>query len=313
MEYDIIIIGGGPAGLTAGIYGAMANKKVLILEKSYAGGQVAVINNIKNYPGFEEINGYDLSIKMKNQAKNLGVIFKTEEVVSCNLQEEIKTVITHKNTYSAKAVIIATGAYAKSLDVKNEKQFLGKGLSYCATCDGNFFKDKVVTVVGGGNTSMADCLYLSNIAKKIYLVHRRDGFRAQESSLNKVKSLASGENAKIEILTNYVVTNLIGEEKLQEIEILNKLSNEKRILQTDGIFIAIGRKPDTELFASQVTLTQDGFIQTNERMQTSLKNVYAVGDVRNTTLRQIVTACSDGAVAVMDFIRQNSWVLFNHF
>lgn len=313
MEYDIIIIGGGPAGLTAGIYGAMANKKVLILEKSYAGGQVAEINNIKNYPGFEEINGYDLSIKMKNQAKNLGVIFKTEEVVSCNLQEEIKTVITHKSTYSAKAVIIATGAYAKSLDVKNEKQFLGKGLSYCATCDGNFFKDKVVTVVGGGNTSMADCLYLSNIAKKIYLVHRRDGFRAQESSLNKVKSLASGENAKIEILTNYVVTNLIGEEKLQEIEILNKLSNEKRILQTDGIFIAIGRKPDTELFASQVTLTQDGFIQTNERMQTSLKNVYAVGDVRNTTLRQIVTACSDGAVAVMDFIRQNSWVLFNHF
>ena len=306
MEYDIIIIGGGPAGLTAGIYGAMANKKVLILEKSYAGGQVAEINNIKNYPGFEEINGYDLSIKMKNQAKNLGVIFKTEEVVSCNLQGEIKTVITHKNTYSAKAVIIATGAYAKSLDVKNEKQFLGKGLSYCATCDGNFFKDKVVTVVGGGNTSMADCLYLSNIAKKIYLVHRRDGFRAQESSLNKVKSLASGENAKIEILTNYVVTNLIGEEKLQEIEILNKLTNEKRILQTDGIFIAIGRKPDTELFASQVTLTQDGFIETNERMQTNLKNIYAVGDVRNTTLRQIVTACSDGAVAVMDFIRQNS-------
>lgn len=306
MEYDIIIIGGGPAGLTAGIYGAMANKKVLILEKSYAGGQVAEINNIKNYPGFEEINGYDLSIKMKNQAKNLGAIFKTEEVVSCKLQEEIKTVITHKNTYSAKAVIIATGAYAKSLDVKNEKQFLGKGLSYCATCDGNFFKDKVVTVVGGGNTSMADCLYLSNLAKKIYLVHRRDVFRAQESSLSKVKSLASGENAKIEILTNYVVTNLIGNEKLQEIEILNKLTNEKRVLQTDGIFIAIGRKPDTELFASQVTLTQDGFIQTNERMQTSLKNVYAVGDVRNTTLRQIVTACSDGAVAVMDFIRQNS-------
>lgn len=307
MEYDIIIIGGGPAGLTAGIYGAMANKKVLILEKSYAGGQVAEISKIKNYPGFEEINGYDLSIKIKNQAKNLGVIFKTEEVVSCNLHDEIKTVVTHKNTYSSKAVIIATGAYAKSLDVKNEKQFLGKGLSYCATCDGNFFKDKVVTVVGGGNTSMADCLYLSNIAKKIYLVHRRDGFRAQESSLNKVKSLASGENAKIEILTNYVVTNLIGEEKLQEIEILNKLSNEKRILQTDGIFIAIGRKPDTELFASQVTLTQDGFILTNEKMQTNLKNVYAVGDVRNTTLRQIVTACSDGAIAVMDYVKQNSW------
>lgn len=306
MEYDIIIIGGGPAGLTAGIYGTMANKKVLILEKSYAGGQVAEINLIKNYPGFEEINGYDLSIKMKNQAKNLGVIFKTEEVVSCALQEDVKTVTTHKNTYTAKAVIIATGAYARPLDVKNEKQFLGKGLSYCATCDGNFYKDKIVTVVGGGNTSMADCLYLSNIAKKIYLVHRRDVFRAQESSLNKVKLLATGENAKIEILTNYIVTDLIGDENLKEIEILNKLTNKKRILQTDGLFIAIGRKPDTELFANQVALTQDGFIQTNEKMQTNLKNVYAVGDVRNTTLRQIVTACSDGAIAVMDFIRQNN-------
>lgn len=305
MEYDIIIIGAGPAGLTAGIYGAMANKKVLLLEKSYAGGQVAEINNIKNYPGFVEINGYDLSIKMKNQAKNLGVVFKTEEVVSCSLTNDIKTVTTHKDTYSAKAVIIATGAYAKSLDVNNEKQFLGKGLSYCATCDGNFFKDKVVTVVGGGNTSMVDCLYLSNIAKKIYLVHRREVFRAQESTLNKVKALALGKDAKIEILTNYVVTDLIGDEKLQKIEILNKLTNEKRYLQTDGIFIAIGRKPDTELFANQVKLTNDGFIETNEKMQTNLKNVYAIGDVRNTTLRQIVTACSDGAVAVMDFVREN--------
>lgn len=305
MEYDIIIIGAGPAGLTAGIYGAMANKKVLLLEKSYAGGQVAEINNIKNYPGFEEINGYDLSIKMKNQAKNLGVVFKTEEVVSCSLTNDIKTVTTHKGTYSAKAVIIATGAYAKSLDVNNEKQFLGKGLSYCATCDGNFFKDKVVTVVGGGNTSMVDCLYLSNIAKKIYLVHRREVFRAQESTLNKVKALALGKDAKIEILTNYVVTDLIGDEKLQKIEILNKLTNEKRYLQTDGIFIAIGRKPDTELFATQVKLTNDGFIETNEKMQTNLKNVYAIGDVRDTTLRQIVTACSDGAVAVMDFVREN--------
>ena len=160
--FDIIIIGAGPAGLTAGIYASMANKKVLILEKTFVGGQVALVADIKNYPGFENINGFDLSQKMKDQAKKLGVEILNEEVVEVNLTGEVKEVKTHNNTYLSKAVIIASGAYAKTLDALNERQFLGKGLSYCATCDGHFFKDKVGAVVGGGDTSVEDCLYLSN-------------------------------------------------------------------------------------------------------------------------------------------------------
>ncbi len=300
--YDIIIIGGGPAGLSAGIYGAMANKKVLVLEKMYAGGQVASIYKIKNYPGIPDVSGFDLSQNMKKQAKDLGVEFVREEVIDAELTQDVKTIKTHKNTYQAKAVIIATGAYAKALDVQNEKEFLGKGLSYCATCDGSFYKDKTVAVVGGGDTSIEDCIYLSNLAKKIYLIHRRDEFRAKEGSLNVVKCMASGSDAKIEILTNYVVTELLGNEKLNGIKILNKKDNMFKELKVDGLFVAIGRKPDTDLFADKIKLTDGGFIETDCKMHTNLKNVYAVGDVRNTPLRQIVTACADGAIAVMDFV-----------
>jgi len=299
--YDIIIIGGGPAGLTAGIYAAEANKKVLILEKMWAGGQTANINNITNYPGFESVNGYELTQKMKNQAKNAGAEFKKEEVVWCDLLHETKIVKTHKNEYSSKCVIIASGAYAKSLDLKNEKEFLGKGVSYCATCDGNFFKDKVVAVVGGGNSSMDDCVYLSNLASKIYLIHRREVFTASEKLLNKVKVL---EENKIQKITNSVVTELVGKEKLEKIKVLNKITNQEDYLNVDGLFVAIGRKPDTDIFLGQVELDGNGFIKTNQNMETNIPNVYAVGDVRVTPLRQIVTACSDGAVAVNAFLKK---------
>ena len=301
--YDIIIIGGGPAGLTAGIYAGEANKKVLILEKMWAGGQTANINNITNYPGFESVNGYELSEKMKTQAKNAGAEFKREEVVFCNLLGEEKIVKTHKSEYTAKCVIIATGAYAKSLDLKNEKEFLGKGLSYCATCDGNFFKDKVVAVVGGGNSSMDDCVYLSNLASKIYLIHRRDCFTASEKLLNKVKALELETN-KIEKLTNTVVTELYGKEKLEKVKVLNKETNQEKYLDVDGLFVAIGRKPDTDIFAQQIELDANGFIKTNINMETNIPNVYAVGDVRVTPLRQIITACSDGAIAVNNFLKK---------
>lgn len=303
MNYDVIVIGGGPAGLTAGIYGAMANKKVLVLEKMFAGGQVAYINKIKNFSGFEEIDGFELANKIKKQALNLGVEIKNEEVTSCNLSDKVKIVNTHKNEYTSKAVIIATGAYAKPLDVENEKSFLGRGLSYCATCDGSLYKDKTVAVVGGGDSSIDDCIYLSNIVKKIYLIHRRDEFKANETSLNKVKSMSTGENAKIEMLTNSIVTNLIGENSLEKVEILNKLTNQTKQLDVDGIFVAIGRKPDVELFANLIELDKGGFIQTDDKMRTNIENVYAVGDVRNTPLRQIITACSDGAIAMTDFIK----------
>jgi len=303
--YDIIIIGGGAAGLTAGIYARMANKKVLILEKSFWGGQVASIYSIKNYPGFEQIDGFELSQKMYKQAKNLGVEFATEEVKSVDFLQEVKVVVTHKNTYEAKAVIVATGAYARPLDAKNERQFIGKGVSYCATCDGNFFKNKTVAIVGGGNTSFEDCLYLSSLAKKIYLIHRRDKFTAHQTSIDKVKAMAVGDEAKVEILQNCVVTKLDGGDTLKQIEVLNKLTNQTKTLQVDGLFVAIGRKPDTEIFANQLKLTSNGFIETDVNMQTNIKNVYAVGDVRNTPLRQIVTACADGAVAVNNFIANN--------
>ncbi len=302
--YDIIIIGSGPAGLSAGIYGARANKKVLILEKSFFGGQMTNIFNIENYPGFDKINGFDLALKMRNQVEQLGVKILNEEVVSVDLLNNVKCVTTHSNTYTANAVVIATGAYAKFLDVKNEKEFLGKGLSYCATCDGNFFKDKNVAVVGGGNSSFDDCLYLSNIAKKIYLIHRRDVFTGSSVSFEAIKNLE--KIGKVEILTDSVVTCLSGNQFLEKIDVLNKKQNTNLSLDVSGIFVAIGRKPDTEIFSKQINLTKDGFIETNANMETNIENVYAVGDVRNSPLRQIVTACSDGAVAVMNFVAKNA-------
>lgn len=300
--YDIVIIGAGPAGLTAGIYGAMANKQILILEKTYVGGQVASIYKIKNYPGFEEIDGAELSFKMRKQAENLGVKILNEEVKNVSLKGDVKTITTYKNSYSAKCVILATGAYAKSLDVANEKFYIGKGLSYCATCDGNFFKDKTVAVVGGGNTSLEDCIYLSNIAKKVYLIHRREGFRGNELTLSKIRQMSLCENARVEVLTNCVVTALNGDDKLTGIKVLNKQQNKEFDLKVDGVFVAIGRMPDTELFADEIELNEKGFVKTNFKMQTNLDNVYAVGDVRDTPLRQIVTACADGAIAVNDFV-----------
>lgn len=300
--YDIIIIGGGPAGLTSAIYGAMANKKVLVLEKMGAGGKVANINKIKNYPGFKEIDGFELSINMKEQAKQLGAEFKTEEVIDVELEDEVKLVRTYKQEYNSKSVVIATGAYAKPLDVDNEKDFYGRGLSYCATCDGNFFKDKTVAVVGGGASALDDCIYLSNLAKKVYLIHRRDSFNMLTGSYSTVQEIAK-ETLKIEILTNTVVTKLNGKEILESIDIENKISEKKSTLKVDGIFVAIGRKPDTAIFENLLKLDDNGFIITNELMQTNLKGVYAVGDVRDTPLRQIVTACSDGAIAVSDIVK----------
>lgn len=302
--YDIIIIGSGPAGLSAGLYGARANKKVLILEKSFLGGQIANIFSIENYPGFDKINGFDLALKMRNQVEQLGVKILNEEVVSVDLLNEVKSVTTHSNTYTASAVVIATGAYAKPLDVKNEKEFFGKGVSYCATCDGNFFKNKNVAVVGGGNSSLDDCLYLSNIAKKIYLIHRRDVFTGSSLSFEAIKNLE--KLGKVEILSDSVVTALCGNQFLEKIDVLNKKQNKSFSLDVSGIFVAIGRKPDTEIFAKQIKLTNDGFIETDLNMETNIKNVYAVGDVRNTPLRQIVTACADGAVAVMHFVAKNA-------
>jgi len=303
--YDLIVIGGGPAGLTAGIYGALANKKILIIEKSWIGGKTATIANIKNYPGYKDVDGFVLIENMKNQALGLGVEIVYEEVKSVDLNSDIKNIETFKNKYQSKGVIVATGAYAKPLDVENERKFIGRGVSYCATCDGGFYKNKTIAIVGGGNTSIDECLYLSNIVNKIYLIHRRDVFTANEAAFGKVKAMANENNSKIEIITNTTVTGLIGNEKLEEIVLSNKITNEVRNLKIDGLFVAIGTKPDTEIFENVLKLNKNGFIETDINMRTNIKNVYAVGDVRDTPLRQIVTACSDASIAVTTFIKDN--------
>ena len=302
--YDIIIIGAGPAGLTSAIYAKEANKSVLVLEKMGEGGQLNNIFNVTNYPGFWGIDGFELAQNMKNQAVKLGAEFKTEEVLNVNFSSNIKKVMTKNNTYESKYVIIATGAKARHLGLDSEEYFYGKGLSYCATCDGNFFKGKTVAVVGGGNSSIDDCLYLSNVAKKIYLIHRRDTFTATQGALEKVYALGEGDG-KIEILKNSEVVGLIGENKLSEIEILNNKTNATSKISVDGLFVAIGRVPETEIFKDKLKLSDGGFIETNKYMETSEKGVYAVGDVRNTVLRQIITACSDGALAISCIIKNN--------
>lgn len=292
--YDTIIIGGGPSGMACAIYLKRAGKNVLILEKSMIGGQMALTKQVENYPGVKSIDGASLAMQMYDQVVSMGIEIKFEEVVSCSLTQPNKVVNTHKNSYSAKTVYISTGASTKQLNVNGEKKLIGKGISYCATCDGALFKNKDVAIVGAGNTALEDCLYLSNVVSKVYLIHRRDEFRGDfVNSQNVIKQADAG---KIELVLSSEVVDIIGEERLEKIVVFNKKTEQKRELNIDGLFIAIGRKPDTEIFEG-LTLTDKGYIQTNEKMQTNISGVYAGGDVRNTPLRQIVTACSDGALA----------------
>ena len=292
--YDCIIIGGGPCGLTAALYLRRANKSVLVLEKYMPGGQMAQTTEIENYPGEIKIDGFDLTQKMVNQCNNLGVEFKYEEVVACELLGEVKNVKTHHGEYQARTIIICTGAYARPLNVENEKKYIGKGLSYCATCDGNFFKNKTVVVVGGGNTGLEDCLYLSGVANKVYLVHRRDRFRGDEITVDKIKQLE--KDGKVELVLNCVIDSIQGTQALESVCVKNLVTGEINSIKTDGLFVAIGRKPDTG-FLQGIEVDSSGYITTDEKMCTNIQGVFAGGDVRNTPFRQIVTACSDGAIA----------------
>lgn len=302
--FDIIIIGGGPAGLTASIYALRAKKKVLLIEKMAIGGQAAQTNEIENYPGFEKISGIDLSIKMFDQAQKLGLEFVFSDIQSMDLTSEIKTIITFDGKYETKSVILCMGATAKQLEVANEKKFLGKGVSYCATCDGNFFKNKIVAVVGGGNSSLSEALYLSNIAQKVYLIHRREKFTAEKIIVNKVFSLAENTNPKIKILTNSVIQDIKGNDKVESITISNHKEKTEQNINVDGIFIAIGRKPDTAFLAKVINLDESGYIITDEEMKTNIEMIYAAGDIRKKGLKQIITACSDGAIAAMEIVEK---------
>lgn len=291
--YDIIIIGAGPAGLTSGIYGKRAGKKVLILEALSYGGQIINSLDIENYPVESHISGFDFATKLYNQVKELEVEIKFEKVNEIKNSNEKKTVITSKNSYETKTVIIATGCSNRKLGLVNEDSFVGKGLSYCATCDGNFYKEKEVAVVGGGNTALEDALFLSDLASKVYLIHRRDKFRADQKVVDLLKN-----KSNVEFILNSNITKLIGNERLEKIEINN---NEE--IKIDGLFVAIGKTPETDIIKDLITLDEYGYIDSGENCNTNIAGIFVAGDNRTKSVRQLVTATSDGAVAAIEAVK----------
>ena len=293
--YDIIIIGAGPSGMSAALYALRANKKVLLLEKECFGGQIINASNIENYPALSNVSGYDFATNLYNQIKSLGVILKYEEVLEVTDKKEV---ITRKDTYKGKNIIIATGLKKRKLNLENEDKLLGSGISYCATCDGNFYKNKNVAVVGGGNTALEDALYLSNIASKVYLIHRRDNFRGEKKLISEVK-----EENNIELILNSNITKIIGEDKLNSIEITDNRNNISR-LEIDGLFIAIGNIPDNNRFKNIIDLDENGYIIANTNLKTKTDNIYVAGDTRVKTLRQLVTATADGAIAATEITKE---------
>ena len=294
--YDIIIIGAGPAGLTSAIYTARARKKVLVLEASAYGGQIINTLNIDNYPAVPHIDGYTFATNVYNQAKELGAEIKFEKVIDIE-NNEIKKVITSNNEYEAKAIIIATGCGIKKLNIDNEDKFQGRGISYCATCDGAFYKGKEVGIVGGGNTALEDALYLSDIASKVYLIHRRDSFRGEDRYYEKLKT-----KENVEFIFNSNVTKLFGDESLESIEVTNN-DNEKKIITLSGLFVAIGRIPENANFSKLIDINQSGYVNADESCKTNVEGIFVAGDCRVKSLRQLVTATSDGAVAATEAIK----------
>lgn len=293
--YDIIIIGAGPSGMSAALYALRANKKVLLLEKECFGGQIINASNIENYPALHNVSGYDFATNLYNQIKSLGVILKYEEVLEVTDKKEV---ITRKDTYKGKNIIIATGLKKRKLNLENEDKLLGSGISYCATCDGNFYKNKKVAVVGGGNTALEDALYLSNIASKVYLIHRRDKFRGEKKLISEVK-----EKNNIELILNSNITKIIGEDNLNSIEITDNRNNISK-LEIEGLFIAIGNIPDNNRFKNIIDLDENGYIIANTNLKTKTDNIYVAGDTRVKTLRQLVTATADGAIAATEIIKE---------
>ena len=290
-KVDVLIIGGGPGGYSAALYCARAGLKTLVLEKLSAGGQMALTSQIDNYPGFEEgIDGFELGEKMQANAERFGAVTELAEVYSLDLEGEIKVAHTSEGDFEAKAIILATGANPRELGVPKEESYVGRGINYCAACDGMFYKDKVVAVVGGGNTAVADTLILSRIAKKVYIIHRRDTLRATKVYHKQLEAMAN-----VEFVWDSTVTDLIVGDKVQGLNLKNLKTGEESQLEVDGVFVSIGRKPNVELVDGKVELDKAGYIVADESCRTNIPGVFAVGDVRTKALRQVVTAAADGA------------------
>ncbi len=293
MKIDIAIIGGGPAGLSAALYCARGGADVVLFERMFPGGQAALTGQIENYPGFRDgIEGSALTTAMHEQAERFGAVTKYDEVTSVSFDDGNNTLTTTGGDVEAKSVIIALGATPRKLGLANEEKLTGRGVSYCAHCDGAFFKGKDVAVVGGGDTALSDAIYLARFANKVYLVHRRDAFRGTVALQNTVKEL---EN--IELVLDSIPAAILGDDAVRGLSVKNAKTGEERNIDIDGLFVAVGIIPQTDLVKEHVDCNEGGYIVVDNAMRTSKKGVFAAGDARNTLLRQVITAAADGAIA----------------
>lgn len=298
-EFDIVILGGGPAGLSAAIYAARGAASAAIIDTSMLGGQPTNYLELENYPGFGIVDGFDLMEKFEQHVDRFGVEkFPMQEIEKIDLIPQIKTIQTKEGIFKAKTVIIATGAQAKKLGIPGEKEFTGRGVSYCAVCDGAFYKEKTVAVVGGGNAAVEEAMYLTKFASKVYIIHRRDALRA-----DKIVQERAFKNEKIEFIFDTIPKEVLGENVVNTLVLENVKTNKITNLQTDGVFPYVGYSPNIDGFQGQLNQDEAGFIITDESMQTSVDGVFAVGDVRKTPLRQVITAASDGAVGAVYAIK----------
>ncbi len=292
--YDVIVIGAGTAGMTAGIYARRAGKKVLIIEEKSYGGQIINTPEVENYPGISKVSGFTFANNLYNQTRELGAEFKFEEVMKIQNNSDYKVVVTNKTKYQGKTVIIATGAKNRPLGVNNEDKLTGAGVSYCATCDGAFFKGKDVAVVGGGNTALEDAMFLSDYCNLVYVIHRRNEFRGEKGLADILK-----EKSNVKFVFDSVVKSIKGEQSVEGLEILNVKKNTLSEIKIQGVFIAIGQMPDNEKFSDIVELDDKGYIKADETCTTNTEGVFVAGDCRTKQIRQLTTAASDGAVAAL--------------
>ena len=294
MMTDIIIVGAGTAGLSAAIYGVRAGKSVIVFESEVYGGQIVNTPEIENYPGIKNISGYEFATNLYEQATELGAEVKFEKVTGIEDHGTEKTVTTDQGSYSCKSVILAAGAKNRPLGVAREVELTGAGVSYCATCDGAFFRNKDVAVNGGGNTALEDALYLSNFCSKVYLIHRRDAFRGEEKQVQALKN-----KPNVEFVLNATIKELLGDDRLSGVVVVDKLSGEERQISVDGLFVAIGQIPENAAFAAQVELDEKGYISAQEDCKTKSNGIFVAGDCRTKSVRQLATAASDGAIAAL--------------